>query len=243
MGKISFNRQIFKIPRITRPRISLKWLLLIVLILIIGGGGIWAYQNFSALPPEAAVLSAIEKTLNAESYRYHAISKKIVDNQEQLLSEVMGEKSNGNVHFIGKLHVVNSDFEIYQVNNKFYRKDVFSKDWLVLDQVNMEATEKLIQEINPLGTFSLCEPLEVQYVGKEKINGQKCRKYEVLAQNENKYLEVLWKDFSYVFWVNKDGLLTKAEINAVNKQHENHSLIMSVEFSDYNEKIEINAPI
>ena len=54
--------------------------------------GIWAYQNFSALPPEAAVLSAIEKTLNAESYRYHAISKKIVDNQEQLLSEVMGEK-------------------------------------------------------------------------------------------------------------------------------------------------------
>jgi len=235
----------FSFPKLSLPRLSInwKWILIILLIIVLAGGGYGVYRGLNSVPPEEAVSTAIDNTLNADSYRYEAVSKKLVNGEEDLLSEVIGEKSNGNVHFTGKLHVVNSDFEIYQVADKLYRKDVFSKDWLVVEDINVEATERLIQEINPLGTFAFSEPIIAEYVGKEKVNDKKCRKYEVMAETENKYLHTLWKDFTYTVWVDKSGLLSKAEINAVNKQHENHQLIMSVEFSDYNKEIVINPPM
>jgi len=235
-----FNAPKFKLPRL---RLNWKWILIILLILILAGGGYGIYRGLNSIPPQEAVTRAIQNTLNADSYRYEAVSKKLVDGKEELLSEVIGEKSNGNVHFTGKLHVVNSDFEIYQIADKLYRKDVFSKDWLVVEDINVEATEKLIQEINPLGTFTFSEPIVAEYVGKEKVNDKKCKKYEVMAETENKYLLTLWKDFTYTVWIDKSGLLTKAEINAVNKQHENHQLNMSVQFSDYNKEIVINPPM
>lgn len=241
----NFKLPNFKLPNFNRPRFRLnwKWLLIILLILAFAGGGYGVYRVLNSVPPEEAVSTAIENTLNAESYRYQAVSKKVIDGNEELLSEVVGEKSNGNVHLKGKLHVVNSDFEIYQVADKLYRKDEFSKDWLVVEDTNLEATEKLVQEINPLGIFRFSEPLVAHYVGKEEINGKKCRKYEVMAETENKYLLVLWRDFTYTVWIDKSGLLTKAEINAVNKQHDNQRLIMSVVFSDYNKEIVIEPPM
>lgn len=245
-----FKRPQFKLPKFgfpkfNRPRFnfSWKWILILLLILGLSGGGYGVYRGLNSAPPEEVVTTAIENTLNAESYRYEAVSKKIYDGKEDLLSEVKGEKNNGSVHLTGKLHVVNSDFEIYQVEDKLYRKDEFSKDWLVVEDINLEATERLVQEINPLGTFAFSEPIVAQYVDKEEVNDKKCRKYEVMAETENKYLLVLWKDFTYTVWIDKSGLLTKAEINAVNKQDENQRLIMSVVFSDYNKEIVINPPM
>jgi hypothetical protein len=245
-----FKRPNFKFPKFSMPkfnqprlRLNWKWIFIIVFILALSGGGYGVYRGINNVPPEEAVNSAIENTLNAESYRYQAVSKKIIDGKEDLLSEVQGAKSNGNVHITGRLHVVNSDFEIYQVADKLYRRDEFSKDWLVVEDNNVEATERLVQEINPLGIFKFSEPIVAQYVGKEDVNGKKCRKYEVMAETENKYLLVLWKDFTYTVWIDKAGLLTKAEINAVNKQHENQRLSMSVVFSDYNKEIVITPPM
>lgn len=235
----------FSWPKFNRPkfRFNWKWILIILLILVLSGGGYGVYRGLNSAPPEEVVNTAIENTLNADSYRYQAQSKKIIDGKEELLSEVSGEKSNGNVHLTGKLHVVNSDFEIYQVADKLYRKDEFSKDWLVVEDTNLEATERLVQEINPLGIFKFSEPIIAHYVGKEEVNDKKCRKYEVMAETENKYLLVLWQDFTYTVWIDKSGLLTKAEINAINKQNENQRLSMSVEFSDYNKEIAISPPI
>ncbi|MFZ5944399.1 MAG: hypothetical protein ACOYVD_09830 [Bacillota bacterium] len=237
------NTSKFSASKFKRPSFNLKWLLIFALVIVISGGGVGVYRTYNSQPPQEAVLEAITNTLNSESYRYEAVSKRIVDGKEEILSEVSGEKSNGNVHFTGKLHVVNSDFEIYQVADKLYRKDAFSKDWLVVEDINVEATEKLIQEINPLGTFAFSGPIDAEYIGKEKVNDKKCKKYEVMAETDNKYLHVLWKDFVYTVWVDNSGILKKAEISAVNKEHENQRLIMSVEFSDYNQEIVINPPM
>lgn len=238
-----FKRPKLSLPKFSRPKFNLKLVLIFTLILLVVGGGTVVYLNYEPVPPQEAVSKAINDTLNAESYRYQAISKKIVNGQEKLLSEVTGEKSNGNVHFTGKLHIVNSDFEIYQISDKLYRKDVFSEDWLVVENQNVEATEKLIQEVNPLGAFAFNGPIDVEYIGKEKIGDKKCKKYEVMAQTENKYLVALWKDFVYTIWVDKSGKLAKAQISAVNKQDENNQLVMSVQFSDFNQEIVINPPI
>lgn len=230
------------LPNFKKPKISIKFVLITALVLVVIGGGTVFYRNYTAVTPEEAVNTALSKTLNADSYRYQAVSKKIIDSKEELLSEVKGEKGSGNVHFNGKLHVVNSDFEIYQIGEKLYRKDTFSQDWLVVEDVNVEATEKLMQEINPLGVFVFSQPIAAQYVGKEKVGDKKCKKYEVMAETENKYLQVLWQDFTYTVWVDKEGFLSKAKINAVNKYHENQRLVMDVEFSDYNREIVINPP-
>ncbi|MGI6224780.1 MAG: hypothetical protein ACOYJ1_00855 [Peptococcales bacterium] len=243
LKKPNFKKPNFIMPQFKRPSINFKWVLILVLLLVVSVGGVGVYRTYYGPLPEEIVSRAISDTLNADSYRYKAVSIKYVDDKEEVLSEVIGEKSNGNVHFTGKLHVVDSDFEIYQVADKLYRKDVFSKDWLVVEEINVEATEKLIQEINPLGTFAFSEPIVAEYAGKEEVDGKKCRKYEVMAETENKYLLALWKDFTYTIWVDKSGLLRKAEINAVNKQMENNRLKMSVEFSDYNTEIVINPPM
>ena len=133
-----FKRPQFKLPkfgfpRFNRPRFSFnwKWILILLLILGVAGGGYGVYRGLNSAPPEEVVTTAIENTLNAESYRYRAVSKKNYDGKEDLLVKLKG-KSNGSVHLAGKLHVVNSDFEIYQVEDKLYRKDEFSKDWLVV---------------------------------------------------------------------------------------------------------------
>ena len=223
--------------------ISLKWILLVLVIISIIGGGIF-YLNYDPLTPEEAVNQAITNTLGAESYRYLAFSKRIIQNQEKLLSEVWGEKSGDNVHFTSKLYLVNSEFEYYQVGNNIYRKDVLSSDWLVVENMDLEVTEKLIQEINPLGAFGFKGPITVDYLGKEKVDNRKCKKYEVLAATENKYLEVWWQNFEYTIWVDsKDQIIKKAEIKAQSKEFADHYLIMGIEFADYNKKIVINPPI
>ena len=222
---------------------SKGFLLSILALVIIIGGGVF-YLNYDSLTPEEAVNQAISQTLNAESYRYKASSKRILAGEEELLSEVQGEKNKENVHFIGKLFLVNSEFEYYQIGEKIYRKDAFSEKWLVVDEMGREVTEQLIQEINPLGAFQFQEIIAVEYLGKEEIEDKKYKKYVVEANTENKYLTGLWQNFIYTIWIDTSKeTVKKAEVVAQSKKTPEQYLIMSIEFADYNQEIVINPPI
>lgn len=233
--------------KLEKPKIdfSFKWIVIsFIAMLIIIGGGIF-YLNYDFLTPEEAVNQALSQTLNAESYRYKALSKRILDGEEELLSEAQGEKNKGNVHFISKLFLVNSEFEYYQIGEKIYRKDPFSANWLVVDEMGMAVTEQLIQEINPLGAFQFQEIVEVEYLGKEEIEDKKYKKYIVQATTENKYLTGLWQNFTYTIWTDtsKERMMKKAEIIAQSKRAPEQYLIMSIEFTDYNQEIVIDLPV
>lgn len=230
-----------------KPNFSFKFKWIVVSFLasaLVIGGGIF-YFNYDPLTPEEAVNQAISNTLNAESYRYKAISKRVLNDEEKLLSEAEGEKNKESVHFIGKLFLVNSEFEYYQIGEQIYRKDPFSANWLVVDDMGMAVTEQLIQEINPLGAFQFQEIVAVEYVGKEEIEDKKFKKYIVQANTENKYLAGLWQDFTYTIWTDtsKDRSIKKAEIMAQSKKAPEQYLIMSIEFADYNKEIVINPPV
>lgn len=219
-----------------------KWPLIISLLLIFIGGGTFLYF-YEPLTPEELVTQSMDNTLKAQSYRYNAITKSIIDNEEELLTQVDGEKSNDDVHLKGKVFIVNGDLEVYRVNGKLYRKDTFSDNWLELNDIEKEDTGALMQEINPLGMLDFEGKITAQLMGKEKINKIKCKKFKVNANWTNKYLQTLWKDLNYVVWVNpRKKNLVKAKVYAVNKDHNNNSFEMNVIFSDLNDEIKISAP-
>ena len=212
----------------------------LVLGLVISGVTFW--KDYKT-PPEELVIRAIAETIEAPCYRYYSISKRIADGNETLLSEVWGEKNRESTHLSGKIHIVNSDFEIYQVNNKFYRQDIVNKQWLVVDDVGKEATQQLIQEIDPLGNFIFAGSIDAEYLGKEKIDGKRCKKYQIISYNDNDYLAASYGEFFYTVWVDRDGHLRQAEVRAVDKENPDMQLKMSVQFTVSEEEIIIEAPL
>ena len=218
-----------------------KVMALVVIFGIVGSGmSIW--QEYRT-PPEEVVIRAIAETIQAPSYSYYSLSKRIIGDKEEVLSEVWGEKNQESTHLSGKIHVVNSEFEIYQVDNRFYRQDVVSKDWLIVDDMGEAATIKLIQEIDPLANFVFGEQIEVQYMGKEKIEKSKCKKYQIIAYGTNDYLTSSWEEFFYTVWVDKQGYIRQAEVTAVDSGSENEQLRLLVQFTVVDEVLHIEAPL
>ncbi len=60
---------------------------------------------------------------------------------------------------------------------------------------------------------------------------------------ESQLLETMWKDFEYRLWIDfRKGLISKAELNATNKKMTNTKLNVTVQFSNLNQKVQIEAP-
>lgn len=156
----------------------------------------------------------------------------------------MGERSSQGVHLKGNLPIIEAEVEIYQINDKMYRRDPLTAGWLVVSANGKASMEQLISELNPLGVFNVSAEFDVMYSGTAKVNGAACRVYEVMTKGENKYLELYWQDFNYRFWIGKrDGYLHKAEITAEHRDNSLHILTVSINFSDYYEPIELQAPV
>ncbi len=225
-----------------------KWLryclrgvaIFVVLGLVISGLSI--YREYSR-PPEEVVVRALEHTLTSPSYIFHSESSRTIEGQTEKLCEVWGEKNSESTHLVGTVDIVDSKFEIYQIKNRFYRQDAISKEWLVINEVSEEATEKLLQEIDPLAVFRFDQQIEAEYLGKEKIGNTNCRKYHIMAYCENAYLNLDWHEFFYTLWVDKDGYLRQAEIIATNKEREDQKLQMTVQFEQSASYLEIEPPV
>ena len=204
--------------------------------------GMSLYQQYNR-PPEEVVIEALEQTLAVPNYTFHSQSSRTIEGRQEKLCEIWGEKNADSSHLVGTVDIVNSKFEIYQVQNRFYRQDAISKEWLVLEPVSEDSTEKLLQEIDPLAVFSFNQPIEAEYLGKEKSGKVNCRKYHVLAYAENDYLNLRWHNFFYTLWIDKNGYLHQAEISAENKEKPGQTLQMRVQFEQSKNYLEIKAPI
>lgn len=228
--------------RAMHPVIRVLWA--VILVIFIAGltiSGISIYKEYST-PPEEIIIRAILKTTDVPSYSFHSVSKRILANEEEMLNEVWGEKNDSSTHLYGKVHLVNGEFEVYQIEDQFYRQDVVNKQWLKIDNIGEEAIEKLMQEIDPLAMLDFSAPIEAEYLDKEKVGDVTCKKYNVAAYNENAYMTALWHNFFYTFWIDKKGILRQVEIVAVNKDNEQQQLYMQVQFEPSDKFVEITAP-
>ncbi len=178
----------------------------------------------------------------ATSYRYKLKSGFTVDEREEVISEVVGEKEGTNTHIKGEM--VNTPVDIYYINRTIYNYDSFSQKWLVIDSNTNNSEELLISELNPLSNFRFREINNVEKVTFENIDSTECLVVMCKPELESQLLETLWQDFVYQMWVDyKNGLIRKATLSAVNKEMINTKLNIEVDFHDINGKISIKPPV
>lgn len=220
-----------------------KLVLVLLLTLLLAYGNVILYEELSRPPDREAVLQGLSKSLNSSSCRYQAIAKRIKEGKESVISQIYGEKNARGVHLNGSLPIIKAQVEVYHLGDKIYRRDPFTHGWLVVSSQGRASVEQLMAEINPLGIFNFSENIEVKYTGKEKVGKTACRVYEVMTRGENKFLELYWQDFNYRLWIDKkQGLIRKAEVSAEHRDDSSHTLSVSIELTDYNEPVEIEAP-
>jgi len=199
------------------------------------------YYEKSKLEPGQEMGKAISNMLSCPSFRYSLYSGFTVDGREEVISRVTGEKEKGNTHIKGEM--VNTPVDIYYIDRTIYNYDSFSQRWLVIESGTSNSEELLIAELNPLSNFRFKTVNQVEKLGFEKVNGVECLKVNCRPSIESQLLESLWKDFAYRLWIDyrKDRLI-KAELSAVNQRNDKSHLKIRVEFSDFNETMNIKAP-
>jgi len=223
-----------------------RWIIVITLAAIVVAGLLSAekihnYYIKSQLDPQVELDRAYKNMAAVTSYKYSLLSTFTVDQRKEVISEVQGEKQDGNTHIKGEM--VNTPVDIYYIDRTIYNYDSFAKRWLVIPSSTSNSEELLISELNPLSNFRFKQVSTVEKLGFEVIDGTECFLVKCKPSVENQLLETMWKDFEYHFWIDfRKGLIKQAQLNAVNKKMATTRLNVKVMFSDLNGKIKIKAP-
>jgi hypothetical protein len=215
--------------------------LTLVIALVTSYQAISQYYVRSQLEPGVELQDALNNMAASESYRYSLHSEFTVDDRKEVISEVEGEKQQGNTHIKGEM--VNTPVDIYYLDQTIYNYDSFSKKWLVIDSGATNSEELLISELNPLSNFRFKETNQVEKIKFETVDGADCLLVKCRPSVESQLLDNMWKNFEYLIWVDyRDGNIRKAILTATNKNNEKTNLEIQVGFSDFGKKIEIKAP-
>ncbi|MPN45531.1 hypothetical protein SDC9_193098 [bioreactor metagenome] len=178
------------------------------------------------------------------SYSYSMEAVEEVDGQRRVLAVLEGRKSGSEAQISGDLPFINGSIELIRKSNQLYRKDALEDRWVKVPLVNLEDLETLMVEINPLSIFSFLDNTAVEYAGKGKVDGRRCRIYEAMSRGENMWLTFIWQDYNYRIWVDqKEGYLKQGEITAEHRDDSTHRLIVTVKIKDYNQPLTIEAPV
>lgn len=199
------------------------------------------YYIKSKLDPQVELNRAFKNMEEVTSYRYSLLSTFTVDERKEVISEVTGEKHDENTHIKGEM--VNTPVDIYYIDRTIYNYDSFAKKWLVIPSSTNNSEELLISELNPLSNFQFKQIKTLEKLGFEDTDGTECLLVSCRPSIESELLETMWKDFEYRLWIDfREGLISKAELNATNKKMTGTRLNVTVKFADLNEKIKIVAP-
>jgi len=214
---------------------------LIVIGILASARTIKEYYVKSKLEPQIELEESSKNMTAVNNYRYSLLSSFTVDNREEVISEVQGEKNSGNTHIKGEM--VNTPVDIYYIDRTIYNYDSFSKKWLVIESGTSSSEELLISELNPLSNFRFEQVNTVEKLKFEKIDGVECLVVSCKPTVESQLLETLWKDFEYQLWIDyKERLIRKATLNAVNKKEPKTRFHIKVVFSDFNKDLKIEPP-
>jgi hypothetical protein len=213
-------------------------LLLIILISTVLIGGIVGRIVWKPDPTEL-LTHGLEKLNQASSFRYSMTQHQWVEGKDRILTQILGEKDGGNTRISGQL--VGTEVEMVIVGEGFYLRDPFSKRWVRYPSV--PATQEVfLAELNPKSSLQFKEYGEVVLSGQEKLNDQKTWVLEFKPSVQNQIMEEGWTDFSYIVFIGKkDKQIHQVVIEAKSKAN-NQAMSITMEFKDYGEKLNIEAP-
>jgi len=199
------------------------------------------YYEKSRLNPDLELQGALNNTVGSDNFRFKLHSGFTVNDRKEVISEVEGEKYQGNTHIKGEM--VNTAVDIYYVDRTIYNYDSSSKKWLVIDSGTSNSEELLMAELNPLSNFRFKNINQVEKVKFEEIDGEECLVVKCRPSVESQLMEDLWKDFEYQIWIDYDNdIIRKAVLTATNKRNAQTYLQVTVEFSGFGKITEIKAP-
>ncbi|HEX3012626.1 MAG TPA: hypothetical protein VHQ70_11475 [Syntrophomonadaceae bacterium] len=226
-------------------KINKKWviyaLVLLTILALVCARPAKEFYIKSRLEPQVEVDKALVHMVNVKNYKYSLNSTFKVDNREEVVSRVIGEKNGENTHIKGEM--VNTAVDIYYIDHTIYNLDSFSHKWLVIPSNTKNSGELLISELNPLSNFRFKSIESVEKLGFEKIDKSECLVVSCRPDIESQLLETLWKDFEYRLWIDyKQNLLRKAVLTAANKQNGKTKLRIEVRFKDFDQKIHLTPP-
>lgn len=225
-----------------RP-VNLKWVtfslgIIVILVLLTS----YLLPGEPEMDPRTAISEALKNTKMAKNYEYSIKMSTNIDGKEEVTSNVTGEReSDTRIHFTGR--IFDSEVDFYLIDSNTYYQDHMTGEWTKMDNGELNQQEIFMQEINPLAAFRYKELHNPSFVGTEKVDGSDCWVYTAKPVVDNAYMEILWSDFGYKFWISPRTLLiNKALVTAVSKNKSNDKLNLVVEFKNYTKKIEIEPP-
>ena len=214
-----------------------------IIFLSTAGWSLWDIWQDYHLPAEETLYNAVTKTLSCENYQFTAQAVRETDAESDELCVISGEVNGENTHLSGRIPLIDGEFELYQIVDRYYRRDSVDGKWLIIDDFGREATERLIAEISPLDFLRLEGPFEVDYLGKEMKNNEKCRKFQVMNYVTDEYMTYGWQDIFLTVWVNKHGYINQALIRALECNEPQKKLNLNLSFSFGDNMPPITAPI
>jgi hypothetical protein len=215
-----------------------RGLLLLILISTVLIGGIMGRLLWKPDPVQL-LTHGLEKLNQATSFRYSMTQHQWVDGKDRVLTQISGEKDGGNTRISGKL--VGTDVEMILAGEGFYMQDPFSKRWVRYPSA--PATQEVfLAELNPRSSLQFKDYGAVTLRGQEKLNKLKTWVIEFKPTVNNQIMEEGWTDFNYTMFIGKsDDSIHRVIIEAKSKTN-NQTMSLTIDFKDYGERIEINAP-
>lgn len=230
-------------PRQRGKFIGTKWLpavaaMLVCLILL----GYYVLPSKPDIPPPQAIRQALENTAQAGSYEYKITMTTVIDGKEQVSSTVTGQREDKNrIHIHGQ--IFDSLVDFYQIDATTYTKDQLTGEWIKITDNQINQQEIFMNELNPLASFAFKELTEATFAGVQTVGSKKYWVYTASPVVDNKYMEILWKDFQYKFFLQPRSLLIdKAEVAALSKNNPADKMKLVVEFANYNGSIQVVPP-
>ncbi len=213
--------------------------ILTVIVLVLGfyriGGGYYAKVH---VPPEELFASAMEKTLNAGSFRFSMLVK-IGDN---VISDIKGERmAPDSIHITGTMQ--DMPVEFIHTGEQTFLKGYWSDNWISLEGNKMAESELFVTEFNPMGNFNFKDVPFIQDLEAEKINGDKCRVLEFQPIVQNELMELSYDDFKYRVWIHPgEKVIKKAHIEATGKNGKKDKLEIIMQMWDFDKQIKVMPP-
>ncbi|MDR1615426.1 MAG: hypothetical protein LBR98_00165 [Syntrophomonadaceae bacterium] len=193
------------------------------------------------LDPQLELEKAISRMKTVQLYKYTMKSQFVIEDREEIISEVTGEKSRENAHIKGEM--VNTAIDIYFIGRTVYNYDAAADRWLVIASEKDHCEDLLISELNPLSNFTLDDPGAVYKKAFTKVDGVECLFVSCFPSGENQLLETSWKDIEYHFWIDyKNNTFAKAQLFANHQKNPSARLNINLALKNINEEFFIEPP-
>jgi hypothetical protein len=125
-----------------------------------------------------------------------------------------------------------------------YRKDSITKQWLVIKNKDVDSEEVLTTELNPLAALNFAAINDFNTQGIYIDDDTEAFQIELVPQVASLYLTKYWQEFRYTLLVDKDKKYLKGyKLTAKSKKDPTGTIRMEVNFSEFDNKRDIIAPL